>query len=261
MELGEILRHLLVHNEAFIRRQSEHYIDMITGPQHPFLTVITGAEAKVQSEIFGMELVNRVYFVRNAGNQVAANLGSIDFAVNIYNTPVVMVLGMTDCDCLKAILNKFLGVPSRGTKAYNKLKLLTGTTRSKWTDQMAKEFAPLEKCVEKSLKHLDKYQSAAMQLAYASQLNVDEQVKRLAKHFEVKVKRKQLVLIGALYDTNGAFTDDFGRIIITNINGQQKAGELHDYAHSLIEKISYASGGDALQEITHDLIEEKIRRL
>lgn len=101
MEVGNIFRHLLVHNEAFVKKTDETKFLAYATHQNPYITLLTCADSRVQGEILGIDIFNKVFIIRNAGNQVAINRGSIEYSILVLNTPVMLVLGHTDCGAVK----------------------------------------------------------------------------------------------------------------------------------------------------------------
>lgn len=74
--------------------------------QHPFACVITCSDSRVIPEsVFSVDL-GELFVVRNAGNVVGEYvLGSVEYSVNHLNTPLVVVLGHTECGAVGAALS------------------------------------------------------------------------------------------------------------------------------------------------------------
>ena len=51
MELGNIFRHLLVHNEAFVKNAEETKFLAYATHQNPYITLLTCADSRGQGEI------------------------------------------------------------------------------------------------------------------------------------------------------------------------------------------------------------------
>ena len=75
MEIGNIFRHLLVHNEAFVKSTDATKFLAYATRQNPYITLVTCADSRVQGNILGTDIFNKVFLIRNAGNQVAINRG------------------------------------------------------------------------------------------------------------------------------------------------------------------------------------------
>ena len=92
MEVGNIFRHLLVHNEAFVKSTEETKFLAYATQQTPYITLLTCADSRVQGEILGRDIFNKVFIIRNAGNQMAINRGSIEYSLFVLKTPVMLIL-------------------------------------------------------------------------------------------------------------------------------------------------------------------------
>ena len=97
MELGHFFYDLLVHNENFAGKSKDTDFSVYEDHQHPPITMLTCADSRIQGEILGMDLINKVFTVRNAGNQVARNKGSLAYALTALNTEIFFILGHTNC--------------------------------------------------------------------------------------------------------------------------------------------------------------------
>jgi len=97
MELGHFFYDLLVHNEKFAAKSEDTQFSAYEEHQNPPITMLTCADSRIQGQILGMDLINKVFTVRNAGNQVARNKGSLAYALTVLNTQIFFILGHTNC--------------------------------------------------------------------------------------------------------------------------------------------------------------------
>jgi carbonic anhydrase len=74
--------------------------------QNPYAIVLTCADSRVPVEVLFHAGVGDIFVVENAGNvaQDAIVAGSIEYAVKYLNTPLLVILGHTDCGAVKAAL-------------------------------------------------------------------------------------------------------------------------------------------------------------
>jgi carbonic anhydrase len=73
--------------------------------QSPFATVLACSDSRVPVEILFDHDPGDIFVVRVAGNFVTdPGLGSIEYAVAVLKSPLVMVLGHTSCGAVKAAL-------------------------------------------------------------------------------------------------------------------------------------------------------------
>lgn len=73
--------------------------------QHPLAAVLACSDSRVPPEIIFDQGLGDLFVVRVAGNVAATDeIGSIEYAVDHLNTPLVVVLGHTQCGAVKAVL-------------------------------------------------------------------------------------------------------------------------------------------------------------
>ena len=78
----------------------------LAGGQSPFATVLACADSRVPVETLFDRDPGDIFVVRLAGNFVSdAALASIEYAVSILKSPLVMVLGHTSCGAVKAAID------------------------------------------------------------------------------------------------------------------------------------------------------------
>jgi carbonic anhydrase len=103
------LKRLMDGNQRFVKQKSKHpdqskaRIKEVAQAQHPFATVLSCADSRVAPEILFDEGIGDLFDIRVAGNIVIPEvLGSIEYAVDILGTPVLMVLGHERCGAVTA---------------------------------------------------------------------------------------------------------------------------------------------------------------
>lgn len=71
--------------------------------QHPFAVVVSCSDSRVPPELIFNRGLGELFVVRVAGNIVnTENLASIEYAVEHLKTPLIVVLGHTQCGAVKA---------------------------------------------------------------------------------------------------------------------------------------------------------------
>ena len=71
--------------------------------QHPFAVVLCCSDSRVAPEIIFDQKLGDLFVIRNAGNVVDEDvLGSIEYAVEHLETPLVVVLGHSSCGAVTA---------------------------------------------------------------------------------------------------------------------------------------------------------------
>lgn len=103
------LQKLIDGNQRFIQHQPQ-YPDQSAGrlqevaqAQHPFATILSCADSRVPAEIIFDQGIGDIFDVRLAGNiATPESLGSIEYAVALLGTPLLMVLGHERCGAVTA---------------------------------------------------------------------------------------------------------------------------------------------------------------
>jgi carbonic anhydrase len=103
------LEQLLAGNQRFAQQHPTHP-DQSTGrmieisqAQHPFATILSCADSRVAAELIFDQGLGDLFDVRVAGNIVLpGTLGSIEYAVVLLGTPLLMVLGHERCGAVTA---------------------------------------------------------------------------------------------------------------------------------------------------------------
>jgi carbonic anhydrase len=105
----EALQKLVEGNQRFVQHkpqypdQSAARVREVSQAQHPFATVLSCADSRVPAEIVFDQGIGDIFDVRIAGNIVTPEaLGSIEYAVVLLGTPLLMVLGHERCGAVTA---------------------------------------------------------------------------------------------------------------------------------------------------------------
>jgi carbonic anhydrase len=108
------LQKLMAGNQRFIQHQPQYpnqsaaRLQEVAQAQHPFATILSCADSRVPAEILFDQGIGDLFDVRVAGNIVTSEtIGSIEYAVVLLGTPVLMVLGHERCGAVTAaVANK-----------------------------------------------------------------------------------------------------------------------------------------------------------
>jgi carbonic anhydrase len=74
--------------------------------QHPLATVLTCSDSRVPAEIIFDQGIGDIFVIRVAGNVAATDeIGSIEYAVDHLGTPLVVVLGHSQCGAVTAVVD------------------------------------------------------------------------------------------------------------------------------------------------------------
>jgi carbonic anhydrase len=103
------LQKLMEGNQRFSQHQpqypdqSQARLQQVAQVQHPFATVLSCADSRVPAEIIFDQGIGDIFDVRIAGNIATPEaIGSIEYAVVLLGTPVLMVLGHERCGAVTA---------------------------------------------------------------------------------------------------------------------------------------------------------------
>lgn len=261
MELGNIFRHLLVHNEAFVRSTEETKFLAYATHQSPYITLVTCADSRVHGHILGMDVFNKVFIVRNAGNQVTTNRGSIEYSLCILKTPVMLILGHTDCGAVKFATHACITQSKEIVNLAKSFDKLIKSDYSSLSREIKSEMLPLVIPIERGIPDLKKIQNEMKELAYLSQANVDYQIEKALKYYGNMVKENKLTIIGGVYDFVGAYSKQLGRVLITNINGIINPIDIQDKARKIIQRVPHYDETSEGYKVVCKLIDEKVTRI
>ncbi len=202
----EVMKEILEGNEKYNSKVG--IWDIIKKGQSPKITLVTCSDSRISGHIFDKDLVNFVFHVRNIGNQITNNFGSVDYGVHHLHTPILMILGHTECGAIKASQSDF----------------------SKESTEIKKELYPLYFNLGKCTFN----KSDAKYFSLLAQHNVDTQVEEAMERYGTEHN----FIVGAIFDIHNHFSDREGRVVITNINGIKEEGELEK--HPLLAGIESA---------------------
>ncbi|MBD2611252.1 carbonic anhydrase [Nostoc punctiforme FACHB-252] len=103
------LQKLIDGNQRFVEHKPQYpdqtavRLQEVAQAQHPFATVLSCADSRVPAEIIFDQGIGDIFDVRLAGNIVTPeSLGSIEYAVALLGTPLLMVLGHERCGAVTA---------------------------------------------------------------------------------------------------------------------------------------------------------------
>jgi len=108
----QALKRLQAGNKRFAaNRFTDHAVaasrkEVLDG-QRPFAIVLGCSDSRVPAEMIFDQGLGDLFVIRVAGNIVApSQVGSVEFAADQFNTPLVVVLGHTSCGAVQATLDE-----------------------------------------------------------------------------------------------------------------------------------------------------------
>src|SRR3712207_1093386 len=113
----EALERLREGNARFVSSERNH--DALTSErrrrkvaaaQEPFAIILGCSDSRVPAEIIFDQGLGDLFVIRVAGNIVApSQVGSVEFAAERFGTPLVVVLGHTQCGAIQATVEELRG--------------------------------------------------------------------------------------------------------------------------------------------------------
>ncbi|HEX6967851.1 MAG TPA: carbonic anhydrase [Micromonosporaceae bacterium] len=105
----EALAELLAGNERFVTdtrihpNQDAEHRAALAGAQLPFAVIFGCSDSRLAAELIFDQGLGDLFVVRTAGHTIGSEvLGSIEYAVTMLNTPLVVVLGHNSCGAVQA---------------------------------------------------------------------------------------------------------------------------------------------------------------
>lgn len=186
LSTDDALQILQAGNQRFINGVSRHRnpLEDVTGTEHqqkPFAAILSCMDSRAPVETIFDQGIGDVFSVRLAGNVISDNvLGSLEYAVGVTGSKLIMVMGHTNCGAVKGACDHVeLG---NLTGLLNKIKpaIALETTVTENRDGSNKEF-------------VDK----------VAALNVQQSIEGILEQSELiksHVDRGAVTLIPAIYD-------------------------------------------------------------
>ncbi len=111
---SEALERLREGNRRFVSEQgnggqhaSQNRRRQLAEGQEPFATILGCSDSRVPAEIIFDQGLGDLFVIRVAGNIIAPSLvGSVEFAAARFGTPLVVVLGHTQCGAIAATIEE-----------------------------------------------------------------------------------------------------------------------------------------------------------
>ena len=181
----------------------------------PRATVITCSDSRVQPQAWDETSENDDYTVRNFGNTLAGEEGSIEYGIEHLNTPLLLIIGHTGCGAVKAA---------------------SGDT------------SKLSKAMQAQLKGLQIPKPSAGKnenqvWAEAVINNVHNQVTSALKKYGKRVQSGSLTVVGAVFDFRDDLQQGPGKFVIVDVNGNGEAERMQAFMAAVNDSGPEAKAG------------------
>lgn len=110
---NQALERLLAGNERYVKGNTElkdfaSTRALLSSGQNPYACLLSCADSRVGPEFCFDEARGDLFVTRVAGNYVTTDiLASIEYAIAVLGTPLIMVLGHTQCGAVKAAIDAY----------------------------------------------------------------------------------------------------------------------------------------------------------
>ncbi len=93
----------LEDNDLYMRRGAQFFA-AFADKKRRAATVVTCADSRVQNPAWDASAEDDDFTIRDIGNQLENVAGSVEYGVEHLNTPLLLVVGHTGCDAVKAAM-------------------------------------------------------------------------------------------------------------------------------------------------------------
>ncbi len=196
VKYGTIFKSIINESIDFSSRRCTDYKGIVD-KQEPQITLLTCSDSRVPIDCLISDSLNKAFVVENIGNQVRTSAGSLDYSILHLKTPLLLILGHTNCGAIAAAVHDYKDE----------------------TDDIKKELRQIEEglaAVGAGYSHddrdwLNKY----------SEKNVDYQVMTAVKKYRALVDSGKLFVIGMMLDFAGSYGPGI-MTYVTNINSETR---------------------------------------
>ena len=196
--MNEILESIIRNNANFVSEHNEDFFKSHMGAQHPKVTLVSCCDSRCHAHVLEPDPIDKIFTVETIGNQMTSAQGSVDYGILHLHTPILLIMGHTDCGAIKAFMK---GYEKENEAIRRELDNLKGGLKS-ILDSNSVFDAELLKNVQK---------------------NVDYQVSVALERYKRLIAEGALTVVGAIYDFLNALGKGYGRVVITSINAEQEA--------------------------------------
>ncbi len=190
-QVRSFVEHIITDNDKHVNEIAKDDFKALREGQNPRATVVACSDSRVQTKAFNESPINDLFFIRNIGNQIKSAEGSVEYGINHLHTPVLLIIGHSHCGAIQTALG---------------------------------DYSKESKAIRQELDNLHLPKSTKLNEGVAENINV--QVKYALNKFKDKIAKKELIVIGALYDFRDDYDQGHGRLIIINLNGEHNAAKI-----------------------------------
>ena len=193
------LQRLREGNERFVK--GEHHRTLlgwnpkIVDGQQPFAVILCCSDSRSPAELIFDQHLGDLFVIRVAGNVIApSGTGSVEFAVEKFGTPLVVVMGHTRCGAIQATVEALEGASpeSRNLRAI--------------TDRISPH---IEGLVRLAMKQQSDRQTMLREAGRANIVASASQLRHASAILEQAVSARKVMIVGAEYELESGRVDFF----------------------------------------------------
>lgn len=208
----------LTHNDKYSAEATSagKYRDILDG-QHPDVTLVTCSDSRVIEKALDDE-IGKIFSIKNIGNRVEPNLGSIEYGIGHLHTPILMILGHTGCGAVHASTLELKDEHHRIIKSLDFIK----PTVAEVQKLLIKRGGLSQYIKEAKTRPLTPISEQVYFETLVSEANVDKQIDNLLNDGSIRnqVYSGKMMIVGAIYDFKDIYSTSKGSVSIININGE-----------------------------------------
>jgi len=187
------IKEIQADEKAYVAAHDSAFFQELAKGQHPRATVVTCSDSRVHTNMLDKTPEGDLFMVRNIGNQLATAKGSVQYGVNHLGSSLLLFIGHSSCGAIKAASGDY----------------------SALEDPIKKELDTIN--ISKGAANIDGVKT-----------NVNNQVAAALKEFADKVKKGELLVVGAVYDFADDMKQGAGNLNIININGETDPAKIRN---------------------------------
>lgn len=187
----------------------------------PRATVITCSDSRVQPQAWDETSENDDYTIRNFGNTLTGDDGSVEYGIEQLRTPLLMIVGHTGCGAVKA----------------------AGGDTSKLSKGMQAQLKGLQ------IPHAAAGKNENQAWAEGVVANVHNQVAIALKKYGKRVQSGSLTVVGAVFDFRDDLGQGPGKFVIVDVNGNGEAERMEAFMAAINEPEGKAAKKSGKREL------------
>jgi len=224
----ETLSDKLTYNKQYSAEatSSGKYRDILDG-QHPDVTLVTCSDSRVWERSLD-DQIGKIFSIKNIGNRVEPNLGSIEYGVGHLHTPVLMIMGHTGCGAVHASTLELKDEHARILKSLDFIKPTVACVQK----LLIKKGGITRYMKEAKTTPVTKISEESYFETLVSEANVDRQIANLLNDASIRnlVYTGKLMIVGTIYDFKDIYSKEKGTIFVINVNGETNVEKLKKLA-------------------------------